>query len=78
MPELFRLQSLCPKSRIIPWVTERDGYLTAEAIDTSSRLTPFDHIYLCGPVEMMENLQNQLKKRGVSSDRIHFESFAFR
>jgi predicted ferric reductase len=78
LPELFRLQSLCPKSRIIPWVTERDGYLTAEAIDTSSRLTPFDHIYLCGPVEMMENLQNQLKKRGVSSDRIHFESFAFR
>jgi ring-1,2-phenylacetyl-CoA epoxidase subunit PaaE len=34
-----------------------------------------DHIFLCGPFEMIQTVQGALESRGVQRERIHFELF---
>lgn len=36
----------------------------------------FDQFFLCGPEEMIDTVKEELKKRGVSEDRIKFELFS--
>jgi predicted ferric reductase len=36
------------------------------------------HIYMCGPIGMMEALTAQFRRMGVPADQIHYEEFNFR
>ena len=62
--------------RVIPYVADINGFLTAEKIkEYSGDLTETD-ILVCGPPPMMFALKKQLKSLGVRASRIHSEEFS--
>lgn len=62
--------------RVIPFVTERQGYLTTEYIAKTSGPLSEREILLCGPPPMMASLKSQLKAANVKSSNIHSEEFS--
>ena len=57
------------------WPSNKLGFLTAEKLE----LDNYNKGYLiCGPAPLKENLITQLKQKGVSSEHIYDEEFAFR
>ncbi|MEP0984449.1 1,2-phenylacetyl-CoA epoxidase subunit PaaE [Ekhidna sp.] len=56
-----------------------NGRINGEKIQGYARLffdtDAVDHYFTCGPEEMMLSVQSELKKLGVSDDRIHLELF---
>jgi len=62
--------------RVIPYVADVQGFLTAEKIkEYSGELSDAD-ILVCGPPPMMHALKGQLKSIGVRASRIHSEEFS--
>lgn len=62
--------------RLIPFVSSKQGYLTAKYVsDTSGGLTDKD-ILLCGPPAMMKSLKDQMAELGVKKAQIHSEEFS--
>lgn len=53
---------------------DRSGYLNADVIREVVKVPNFD-FYICGPPPMMSTLVPDLKKWGVTKDRIHTEAF---
>lgn len=58
--------------------TKQDGYLTLDNIMASGKALAECDIYFCGPLPMRETFQNQLRQKGLSTSRLHFEEFNFR
>lgn len=60
-------------------VSSQDGNLTVEEIasrcqgEISNR-----HVYMCGPIAMMDSMERQFKKMQVPAENIHYEEFNFR
>lgn len=50
------------------------GFVTADLVSQLADLHNCD-VYLCGPPAFMQSLYDGLSEKGVSSERIHFESF---
>ncbi|HSX29093.1 MAG TPA: hypothetical protein VLE73_00875 [Candidatus Saccharimonadales bacterium] len=62
--------------RVIPIITDHDGFLTGKKItELSGQLAGCD-ILLCGPPPMMHALTAQLRAQGVAKKHIHSEEFA--
>jgi predicted ferric reductase len=57
------------------FVTDKQGYLTAEHIAKDSNVAKTD-ILLCGPPPMMHSLSDQFQKLGVDRANIHYEEFS--
>lgn len=62
--------------RIIPFITAKDGFLTADKIKQISGDLSNSEILLCGPPPMMHALRGQLNTLGVKKRRIHSEEFS--
>jgi predicted ferric reductase len=62
--------------RIIPFISERDGKITAERIQQISGDLSSCEVLLCGPPAMMHSIKDQLTKVGVKKSLIHAEEFA--
>jgi len=62
--------------RVIFFVTDRDGFLTAERIKQISGGLDNTELLLCGPPPMMRALKGQLKVLGIENKLIHSEEFA--
>lgn len=62
--------------RVIPYVGDIQGFLTAEKIKEYSGELGRADILVCGPPPMMHALKNQLKSLGVRASRIHSEEFS--
>lgn len=62
--------------KLIPFPEDESGFLTAEEIDRRSGLEGTE-VLMCGPAPMTSTLERQLRQRGVSSNRIHYEEFGF-
>ena len=58
----------CLKGRI-------DNVLLEELFKSSKNLKEADSYFLCGPGEMIDNVDQFLKNSGVESNKIHFERF---
>jgi len=57
----------------------QDGHLSAEQIVSKSNGTIANkHIYMCGPIGMMESFSKQFKAAGVPAQNIHYEEFNLR
>ena len=57
----------------------RDGNLTLdEIVEAAAGDLKSKHIYMCGPIGMMEGFAAGFKELGVSADQIHYEEFNFR
>lgn len=60
-------------------ISGSDGSLTVEQIAATVGNDLSDtHIYMCGPIGMIDAMRDQFKRRGVSRGRIHYEEFNFR
>ena len=62
--------------RVIPVITDRDGFLTADKIKQYSGDMSTCDILLCGPPPMMHALRGQFKQSGVKNHQIHSEEFS--
>lgn len=63
--------------KIIPFYTEKDGFLTAEYIQKhSGNFTQDTAFLICGPPGMMKSLRLQLRGKGVLNKSIHTEEFS--
>jgi len=62
--------------RVIPYVADTNGFLTAEKIKQYSGDLAETDILVCGPPPMMFALKKQLKSLGVRASRIHSEEFS--
>jgi predicted ferric reductase len=62
--------------RVIPFITDRDGFLSGKRIaEISGDLSKAD-VLMCGPPPMMHALTDQLKSLGVAKKHIHSEEFS--
>ncbi len=53
-----------------------NGHLDPGKIPALLRLTPMpDHVFVCGPLAMIEGLEPALKSAGIAPDRVHVERF---
>ena len=58
------------------WASTESGYLTAEKLGVDNYENK--GYLICGPESLKENLMKQLKEKGVNSQNIYEEEFAFR
>ncbi len=63
--------------KVIPFFSEKEGKINADAIRKISGELANKDIYLCGPSAMMRSLRNQLIAVGANQSHIHSEEFAF-
>jgi predicted ferric reductase len=75
--ELFELADRNPRLRVIPIRRRSIGLINADDIGGASRDLPSKDIFICGPPEVMNNLQGQFVAYGVPAGQIHFEDFSF-
>lgn len=64
------------KFRIIPFISDERGLLTADVIAEHSNGLKDKEIFICGPPPMMKALRKQLKQKGVMGSMVHSEEFA--
>ncbi len=62
--------------RVIPFISDTQGRLTAKYISDNSGGLTGKEILLCGPPPMMSAMRQQLAKLGVHKQHIHSEEFA--
>lgn len=58
--------------------TSRDGRLTVDKVIASSGNPAGKHIYMCGPIKMVEAFRDSFTKTGLKAGDIHYEEFNFR
>lgn len=74
---LDELQRMAPYVRVVPYMSEAEGYITAEKIEHMSGTLRNKSVYLCAPMPMIQSLKKQLGARGVAPNLIHSEEFNF-
>lgn len=62
--------------RYFPYVSQQDGYLTAQKIQDMCGAVQGKEIFICGPPTLMRELRKQLQSLGVPNSKIHSEEFA--
>ncbi len=62
--------------RVIPFVAETEGFLTAKRITEITPGAVGREILICGPPVMMKSLREQFKSVGVPNRNIHTEEFS--
>jgi len=79
LPELTKASERLPAVRIHPFYTRDQGHLTGAVIAASvAPLDGTEHVFLCGPTAMVEDLARDLRRRGTPREYLHFEQFSFR
>jgi predicted ferric reductase len=75
LEELLKISQQNPNFRIIPFYSEKQGFINAEFIQKISGDLNGKEIFLCGPPAMMKSLKEQFLKLKVSRKNIHSEEF---
>ncbi len=79
LPELVAHTSRLKSVRVHHVFTRNQGHLTGEDVIDAIQVPVADvHVFLCGPLAMVQDLTRDLRGRGVPRDYIHAERFAFR
>ena len=67
------------KFRLHTRISSEDGNLTVEDMASLCQGELRNkHVYMCGPVAMMDAMERQFKRMGVRRGNIHYEEFNFR
>lgn len=75
LDELQKVARVSKRFRVIPNVSDEQGYLTVKRIrETSGDLNGVD-IFLCGPPLMVQNLKEQLFLYKIPKKNIYYEEF---
>lgn len=81
--EIVCLDGLCEISKekgnfkVIPYYTEMQGRISAEAVERLAGGLSDKIIYLCGPALMMKSLKTQFAKLNIPKENIRLEEFSF-
>jgi predicted ferric reductase len=75
LDELKEIESSGKFLRVIPWITEKSGFITFEDIMKLSNGLNNKDIYICGPGAMAGALKSQMKILKVPKENIHSEEF---
>lgn len=75
LTELNMIVKKTGQLRVIPFFTDKQGYITAEQIQKLSGLAGRE-IFICGPLALMKNLKNQFDKLKISHGLVHSEEFS--
>jgi NAD(P)H-flavin reductase len=62
--------------RVIPFVADKEGFLTAKRIAEITPGATEREILVCGPPVMMKALRDQFRAMGVPNHAIHTEEFS--
>jgi predicted ferric reductase len=73
--ELKEIAAANGNFKVVPIVTDKQGFITAERVAKDVELKKTD-VLLCGPPPMMRALSDQFQKIGVAEDHIHYEEFS--
>lgn len=73
--ELQDLASKKPNLKVIPFYTDKSGFLTADYIFEHSKNLDGANFMICGPQPLMQALRAQLKAHGVAKKYINTEEF---
>ncbi|GGD49674.1 ferredoxin--NADP reductase [Muriicola marianensis] len=75
-PDRFFVQLLFSRTREDDAIFGRiDGSIVNLITKNKFKDRRFDHFYLCGPEEMINEVKDTLNKNGLGNDQIHFELF---
>lgn len=69
LPSVLRLHAV---------FTSQQGHLDAPTITAAAEVDSSTHVFLCGPVGMIDGIKHGLHRLGVPRDHVHSEHFAFR
>ncbi len=75
MEELKSLASKNRNLKIIPFLEDKSGFLTADAIFKNSTDANDANFMICGPLAMMHALRAQLHSKGIKNKDINTEEF---
>jgi predicted ferric reductase len=78
LDELIELSNVGDGLRVIPYLADEHGFLTAEKVKELSGGLQEKDIFLCGPPPMVRTLVAQFLRLGVKPGRIHSDEFALR
>jgi len=79
LPELHAASQRLPAVRIHPFYTRTQGHLTGTAVTASVEpLDRTEHVFLCGPRAMVDDLTRDLRRRGIPREYLHYEHYSFR
>jgi predicted ferric reductase len=79
LPELRAATQRLPAVRVHPIFTRTQGHLTGATIAAAIEpMTGDEHVFLCGPTAMVEDVTRDLHRQGTPRDYMHFEHFTFR
>ncbi len=67
-----------PKFKVVTHLSDSEGFLTAEYIEQKVNGFEDTVFLLCGPLQMISSLRNQLLSKGVKDSDIVFEFFNFK
>jgi predicted ferric reductase len=73
--ELKEVAGKSGQLRVIPFFSDKQGYISAEQIDKLSGLAGKE-IFVCGPPALMKSLKEQFGKLNVPKASVHSEEFA--
>lgn len=73
--ELLEIASIVRGFKVIPVVTDEEGFITAKKIAEKSKGLKDKEIFICAPPPMMKSLTEQLNSLGVPAFNIHTEEF---
>ncbi|MES2436892.1 MAG: ferredoxin reductase family protein [Patescibacteria group bacterium] len=72
--EFEEIAARYPNFRFHPWVAERDGFISADAISKKIDIKN-KGVYICGPKPLLNALTTQFVAAGTPKNDIHFELF---
>lgn len=75
LEELLKISLQNPNFRVIPFYSEKQGFINANIIQEISGDLFRKEILLCGPPAMIKNLKEQFLKLKVARKNIHSEEF---
>ena len=75
--ELKEIESKTANFKVIPWVSNEKGYLTAKEITKGKNLNSKD-FFICGPEKLKQDITSGLINLGIKKDKINQEEFGFR
>ena len=78
LDELFEIADRHPRLRVIPIRKDSLGRLSVDDIAVVNPRLADDHVFVCGPQAMIDNIRAGLAARGIPPERIHSENFDFR
>jgi predicted ferric reductase len=75
MKDLESIANTKPNLKLIPFMEDKKGYITADTIYEKSKDIEGANFMICGPIMMMQSLRSQLRSKGVPNKNINTEEF---